>query len=102
MLERFIEAERCCRLVIESKHCRVNTFIYLGLSLEGQGRFREAIDAYITSIKMFATNKNPLILLEIIIDKHPELKEEYNESLKECKAMVKNEFQSLNNLKQLH
>jgi hypothetical protein len=32
-------------------------------------------------------------LFEIILDKHPELKEEYNERLEECRNMVEKSYQ---------
>jgi len=102
MLKRFHEAERCCRLAIEIDPSRLNAFKNLGLSLEGQGRLREAIDAYITAIKINANDTRSMALLEKLLNKHPELKEVYNESLKECRSIVENANQHHEKKEQLH
>ena len=93
MLKRFLEAEKYCRLAIAMNSGRFNAFKNLGLSLEGQGKLREAIDAYITAIKIDAKDIRAMNLFEIILDKHPELKEEYNEGLEECRNMVEKSYQ---------
>jgi CheY-like chemotaxis protein len=93
MLKRFHEAEKYCRLAIGMNSGRLNAFKNLGLSLEGQGKLREAIDAYITAIKIDAKDLRAMNLFEIILDKHPELKEEYNERLEECRNMVEKSYQ---------
>lgn len=93
MLKRFREAEKYCRLAVDMNSDRFNAFTNLGLALEGQGKFREAIDAYITAIKVDAKDIRAMNLFEIILDKHPELKEEYHERLEECRNLVEKSYQ---------
>lgn len=93
MLKRFPEAEKYCRLAIDMNAGRLNAFKNIGLALEGQGKLREAIDAYITAIKIDAKDIRAMNLFEIILDRHPELKEEYNERLEECRNLVEKSYQ---------
>ena len=93
MLKRFLEAEKYCRLAIDMNAGRLNAFKNLGLALEGQGKLREAIDAYVTAIKIDAKDIRAMNLFEIILDRHPELKEEYNERLEECRNLVEKSYQ---------
>jgi len=93
MLRRFSEAEKYCRLAIEINSGRINAFINLGISMEGQGKFREAINNYITAIKIDAKDIRAMNLFEIIIEKHPELKEEYYDRLEACRNLVEKAYQ---------
>jgi CheY-like chemotaxis protein len=93
MLKRFYEAEKYCGLAIKIDPNRLNAFKNLGISLEGQGRLRESINAYVTAIKINAKDKRPLTLFKRLLDKHPELKDEYNNSFKKCRRIVKNAYQ---------
>lgn len=93
MLKRFCEAEKYCRMAIDLNPGLFNAFKNLGLSLEGQGKLREAIDAYITAIKIDAKDVRAMNLFEIILDKHPELNEEYNERLEECRNLIEKSYQ---------
>jgi len=88
MLGRYKEAERHCRLALDKDKDRANAYKNLGLALEGQNRLREAIDAYITATKINAKDVRATKNLEKLFKKHPELHEEYNESLEECKLMI--------------
>ncbi len=92
MLKRFVEAEKYCRLAIKIHSGRFDAFKNLGLSLEGQEKHREAIEAYITAVKIDAKDTRAMNLFEIILDKHPELKEEYGEQLEECRNIVEKSY----------
>jgi CheY-like chemotaxis protein len=102
MLGRFIEAEKYCRLAIGIDLSYSNAFKNLGLSLEGQGKLRESIDAYITATENNAKDVRALNLFEKLLNKHPNLKDEYNESLNKCRSIVEKAFQHYEKPKQLH
>lgn len=93
MLKRFGEGEKYSRLAIKINPGRFNAYKNLGLALEGQGKLREAIEAYITAVRMDAKDTRAMNLFEIILDKHPDLKEEYSEQLEECRNRVEQAYQ---------
>lgn len=93
MLKRFGEGEKYCRSAININTGRFNAYKNLGLSLEGQGKLREAIEAYITAVRMDAKDTRAMNLFEIILDKHPDLKEEYSEQLEECRNRIEKSYQ---------
>ncbi|HPD55932.1 MAG TPA: response regulator [Smithellaceae bacterium] len=102
MLGRYQEAERYCRIALDTDKSRANAYKNLGLALEGQGRLREAIDFYITATRINAQDVRASKHLETLLKKHPELNEEYNESLDECRAMVECARQYQEEQKKLH
>lgn len=92
MLKRFSKAEKYCRLAIQIHPGRFEAFKNLGLALEGQEKHREAIEAYITAVKIDAKDTRAMNLFEIILDKHPDLKDEYGEQLEECRNIVEKSY----------
>ncbi|HOW58069.1 MAG TPA: tetratricopeptide repeat protein, partial [Smithellaceae bacterium] len=93
MLKRFAEAEDFCHTAIDLDSSRFDAFKNLGLSQQGQGKLRDAMDAYIKAIKIYPQDVRAMNLFENILDKHPELKDEYAEQLEECRNLVQNSYQ---------
>jgi len=102
MLGRYQEAERYCRIALDTDKNRANAYKNLGLALEGQGRLREAIDLYIAATKINAQDVRAAKHLETLLKKHPELNEEYNESLDECRAMIECARQNQEEQEKMH
>ena len=102
MLGRYQEAEKYCRMAIAADGSRPNAFKNLGLALEGQGHLREAINTYINATRLDARDVRATINLEKLLQRHPELNEEYNEELKECKEITASAKEQIGGPKQVH
>ena len=65
-----------------------NAYKNLGISLEGQLRFKEAAVEYDRAIRVNPRDWRPLKHLETLLDSQPELKSEFAEQLIFCRNKV--------------
>lgn len=90
--ERYTEAEWYCREAIKIRSSRHHAYKTLGISLEGQGRYPEAADAYIRAIRSEASDPISLRLLEVLVKDHPEIvmdRRDIHEQVKKCRIAVR-------------
>ena len=102
MLGRYQEAEKYCRVALNTDKSRANAYKNLGLALEGQGRLREAVDYYITATKINAQDVRAANHLEKLLRNNPSLDNEFNVALKECKEIIREARQGQDETKHLH
>jgi tetratricopeptide (TPR) repeat protein len=69
----FEEAEPYLRAAIEIDPKRHNAYKNLGLSLQGQRKYSEAVNFYLESIRTNPFDPRALKHLEALVDEHPEL-----------------------------
>jgi tetratricopeptide (TPR) repeat protein len=82
-LERYAEAEACCRRAIAINPFKANAHKNLGLSLRGQGRFLDAATSFlIASMSCPGDGRAMNHLGEMLVD-HPELRQEIFETLRD-------------------
>jgi tetratricopeptide (TPR) repeat protein len=87
-LGRFGEAETYCRTAIGILPERHNAHKNLGLALAGLDRRREAAQCFIEATRVCPENPRSCAHLEDLLEEHPELKVEFQESALECRAAV--------------
>jgi tetratricopeptide (TPR) repeat protein len=87
-LERFGEAERYCRQAIKTDPHRPNAHKNLGLSLQGQGRYAEAAQAFVAATQANASDPRALGLLEALLVEHSELEFDFADVLEKCRKAV--------------
>lgn len=71
-LKDFPEAEKQCRKAIELDGERHNAWKNLGIALEHQGKYTEAMDAYERSIKRAGPDERPRMHLDRLIQRQKE------------------------------
>lgn len=72
-LGEFGEAEAYCRAATEIDPDRPNAYKNLGLSLQGQGRYAEAVAAFVQAVQANASDARALRHLEALAAEHPEI-----------------------------
>jgi tetratricopeptide (TPR) repeat protein len=87
-LGNFTEGEKYCRAAIKIDKHKSNGFKNLGISLEGQSRAREAVNAFVSAVQANAADPRPLDHLEFLLDKHPKLKSEFEGKFETCLKAV--------------
>jgi tetratricopeptide (TPR) repeat protein len=90
--ERYQEAEWYCREAIKLRASRHNAYKTLGISLEGQGRYVEAADAFIKAVRADASDPGSLRLLELLVEHHPEIvldRMDIHEQVKKCRVATR-------------
>lgn len=70
---RHEEAESYCRAAIKMAPALHNAYKNLGISLEGQGHYKEAAKSYIKAVQANAGDPRALLHLEELVEKHKEL-----------------------------
>jgi len=92
-LQEFSRAEWFCReaIVIDPRrhHARKN----LGVSLEGQGKLKEAVESYVDAVTVAPAEPQALLRLERLLHRHPEVAEEVPDlqaRLEQCKSVLEN------------
>jgi len=92
----FEKAEPYCRAAIEIDPKRYNAYKNLGLSLQGQKKYSEAVSLYLESIKADPTDPRAFKHLEALVNEHPDLvtriphlKEELEESREAVKLATR-------------
>jgi tetratricopeptide (TPR) repeat protein len=93
------EAERYCRTAIKVDPQRHNAYKNLGISLEGQGQYSEAVEWYVMAIRANAEDPRALLHLENLLVKHGQVLFEIpdmNEKLQECREKVKRAKEIIN------
>jgi tetratricopeptide (TPR) repeat protein len=97
----FEEAEPYLRAAIEIDPKRHNAYKNLGLSLQGQRKYSEAVNFYLESIRTNPFDPRALKHLEALVDEHPELTTQIphlKEQFEESREAVNLATQSLENL----
>jgi tetratricopeptide (TPR) repeat protein len=72
-LERHEEAEGFCRSAIQIDPGRYNAYKNLGVALEGQGKYSEAVENYIQAFKTNLVEPRAFYHLEHVVKKHPQV-----------------------------
>jgi tetratricopeptide (TPR) repeat protein len=85
---KFVEAEFYARQAIQVLPIMPNAYKNLGLALKGQGRFKEAAEAFIQATKADPSDGRALCLLDNLLAAHPEMLPEFQADLKHCWGMV--------------
>src|SRR5260221_2334816 len=78
-LGHFSEVELYCRKATEIDPHRPKAHKNLGISLAGQGQYREAARCFVTATQANAADPRALRLLEKLVREHPELAYEFEE-----------------------
>jgi tetratricopeptide (TPR) repeat protein len=76
ILNDFIKGEDYCRQAIDINSKKCNAYKNLGISLEGQGRYSDAVEMYLEATCTNVTDRRAMDLLMDLIFKHPEIKGE--------------------------
>lgn len=76
ILNDFIKGEDYCRQAIDINPKKCNAYKNLGISLEGQGRYSDAVKMYLEATCTNVTDRRAMDLLMDLIFKHPEVKGE--------------------------
>ena len=84
-LGQFAEGESYCRQAIEIDAGRANGHKNLGLALQGQGRIREAADAFVAATLADVFDGRAALHLSDLIPKHPEMRDELAAKLRQCR-----------------
>jgi tetratricopeptide (TPR) repeat protein len=82
-LGRHLEAEPLCRQAIEIAPRRANAHKNLGLSLQGQGRFREAGSAFVAAMRANPGDPRAFRHLKELVANQPGLADEFREAIAE-------------------
>lgn len=75
-LGRHAEAEGYCRRAIETDPHRQNAYKNLGVTLQGTGRYPEAVASYVTAAESCPADNRALELLEALFRLHPAIQEQ--------------------------
>lgn len=86
---QLIEGEAYCRIAIQIDPTRPNAHKNLGLSLVGQGRHREAAEAFITATQANAADTRAFHLLERLLNEHPDLEHDFRDKFDCCRVAVR-------------
>lgn len=98
-LERFGQAEPYCRRAIESDPNRPNAYKNLGLSLRGQGLYRDAAQCFIAATRVNAADDRAFHLLRELLEEHPELEFEFESAAFSCERAVEAAARKVRELK---
>jgi tetratricopeptide (TPR) repeat protein len=88
IMERFGEAEPYCRKAIQTDPNRPNAYKNLGLSLSGQGQYREAAQCYVAATQVNAADPRAYHLLMDLLKNHPELDYDFETAAACCRKAV--------------
>jgi len=78
----------CASQPIEIDGQRHNAFKNLGIALEGQNQFAEAVRCFVTATKVNASDRRANDLLEKLLTDHPELRIEFDTDAELCRKAV--------------
>lgn len=90
--ERYEEAERYCREAIRIDPTRYNAYINLGVALEGQEKFADAVRAFVKAVKTNSADTDVLQHLEDLIADHEEIAgeiEDLTEQIEDCREAAR-------------
>jgi len=90
--ERYVDAEKYCRVAIGIDPERPNAYKNLGISLAGQGQYAEAARNYVLATRVQAADGRALKLLEQLFQDHSEINREFPDILdqvEQCRQAVR-------------
>jgi tetratricopeptide (TPR) repeat protein len=90
--ERYEEAEKFCREAIRIDATRYNAYINLGVALEGQEKYPDAVRAFIKAVKTNSADTDVLQHLEDLVADHEEISSEISdlmEQMEDCRAAAR-------------
>src|SRR5580658_7392633 len=99
VLDRFADAEPYCRKAIETDPNRPNAYKNLGLSLSGQGLYREAAQCYVAATQVNAADSRAFHLLMDLLKNHPELEYDFETAAACCRKAVETAARRVRQLK---
>ena len=82
-LERYAEAEACCRRAIAINPFQYNAHKNLGLSLRGQGQFLDAATSFLIASMSCPGDGRAMTHLEEMLENHQELRQGIFETLRD-------------------
>jgi tetratricopeptide (TPR) repeat protein len=99
VMDRFAEAEPYCRKAIETDPNRPNAYKNLGLSLSGQGQYREAAQCYVAATQVNAADPRAFHLLMDLLKDHPELEYDFETAAACCRKAVETAARKVEEMK---
>jgi tetratricopeptide (TPR) repeat protein len=99
VMDRFAEAEPYCRKAIETDPNRPNAYKNLGLSLAGQGQYREAAQCYVAATQVNAADPRAFHLLLDLLKNHPELEYDFETPATYCRKAVETAARKVEEMK---
>jgi tetratricopeptide (TPR) repeat protein len=99
VMERFAEAESYCRHAMETDPNRPNAYKNLGLSLAGQGRYREAAQCYVAATQVNAADPRAFHLLMDLLKNHPALEYDFEAAASCCRKAVETAARKVQEMK---
>jgi tetratricopeptide (TPR) repeat protein len=99
VMERFAESEPYCRKAIETDPNRPNAYKNLGLSLAGQGQYREAAQCYVAATQVNAADPRAFHLLMDLLKNHPELEYDFETAAACCRKAVETAARKVEEMK---
>src|SRR5580658_9654295 len=88
VMDRFAEAEPYCRKALATDPNRPNAYKNLGLSLAGQGQYREAAQCYVAATQVNAADPRAFHLLMDLLKNHAELEYDFQPAASGCRKAV--------------
>lgn len=88
-LGRAVEGEEYCRAAIAIDANRPNGHKNLGISLAAQGKYREAALCFVRATQANASDARSLRLLRELLQKHQELRNDFETELHRCEKAVR-------------
>lgn len=91
IMERHSEAEYLCREAININSDRHNAFKNIGISLEAQGKYREAADSFIIATLLCPHDSRAMALLEELVNSKKELfaGTDFESKFEHCKVIAR-------------
>ncbi|HEY3864229.1 MAG TPA: tetratricopeptide repeat protein [Verrucomicrobiae bacterium] len=99
IMQRFAEAEPYCRRAIQTDPNRSNAYKNLGLSLSGQGQYREAAQCYVAATQTNAADPRAFHLLMDLLKDHPELEYDFQAAAIGCRKAVETAARKVEEMK---
>ncbi len=99
VMERFAEAEAYCRMAIETDPNRPNAYKNLGISLAGQGQYRQAAHFWVAATQINAADSRAFHLLLELLKDHPELEFDFEAAAACCRKAVETAARKVEEMK---
>jgi tetratricopeptide (TPR) repeat protein len=99
VMGHYADAEPYCRKAIETDPNRPNAYKNLGLSLSGQGQYRDAAQCFVAATQVNAADPRAFHLLMDLLKEHPELEYDFATAAACCRKAVETAARKVEELK---